>query len=203
MELMQRTFDIGDWEWHERGDGRTIVGRMVPYNEVAEITERHKETGEIVTFREQFLPKSCMGMVQAAEQRGGNAGWIKLRIEHTDDFQSWVGYADSLRDASDGGYATFRLYESMDLDKVRSILKETHHGLSVNFGARATPLMLDGVVSHRQIHVEHVAATPVPCYSGAKILAMRDGIDDAVSEIGTPHLDSVRAMLDEIRKVPV
>lgn len=201
MELTQRTFDVSEWEWHSRGDGRTVIGRMVPYNEVAEITERHSETGEIVTFREQFLERSCMQMVQAAERRG-NASWMKFRIEHDDSFDGWVGYAQTIRDAKDGGYATFRLYDSVDLDKVRSILKESHTGLSVNFGAIVPPEMRDGVVSHRQIHVEHVAATPMPAYVGAGITAMR-GDSRELFVPNTPHLDATRALLDEIRKAPV
>jgi hypothetical protein len=127
---------------------------------------------------------------------------MKFRIEHDDSFETWVGYAASIRDADDGGYATFRLYDSIDIDKVRSILKESHTGLSVNFGAIVPPEDRDGIVSHKQIHVEHCAATPMPAYAGAAITSMRNDAQELFVP-HTPHLDSVKALLDEIRKAPV
>ncbi len=195
--MMERSFSAG--ALHLRDDGRTVEGRIVPYNEPADIAEIGKD-GSIVRYREQFLPRSCMAMAQAIAKRG-NAAFMALLLEHEEhDLDAKIGYATELRDERDGAYATFRLYESRDMDKVQSMLRESHTGLSVHFGDTRPPKLVDDVVSRVQVHIDHVAATPTPCYAGAGITAMRSEIVPV--EVGTPHLDEIQAWLTEIRKVP-
>jgi HK97 family phage prohead protease len=195
---MKRSFDVGEWNIRsDDPDGRTVEGRIVPYNQIETVVQRDQATGELVKFKEQFLPGSCLAMVQAAQKRG-SASWIALLMEHNEyDFDANVGFAHSLESREDGAYAVFRLHDGNDLPKVRSMLRESHTGLSVSFADTRPPKIEDGLVSRRQVHINHVAATPTPVYSGAKVLAMRADNDDGILSTihDTPNLDSVKEWL--------
>lgn len=182
-DLYTRSFEVDVLAL--RDDGRTVDGRILPYGEVALVSDG----GE--PYRETFLPGALTRMVQTAKRRG-NAAWIALSIEHDDGLRSRIGYASELREDDGGGYATFRLYDSDDLTKVRSMLSESHTGLSVGFRDLARPRNVDGVTARVQIHLDHVAATPVPCYVGAGVLSVRSGDGESFP---TPQLDDVRAFL--------
>lgn len=186
---------IENAELHLRSDGRTVDGRIIPYNEIVEVTERRAEG--IVTYREQFLPRSCLAMAQAVHKRG-NAAFVAFLLDHEEhDFDSKIGYAADLRDEDDGAYATFKLYDGNDLDKVRSMLTESHKGLSVSFADIRPPKLIDDVVSRQQVHIDHVAATPSPVYAGAAITGMRS--EEYDGRIPTPNLDDVNQWLATIR----
>lgn len=187
-----RTFELGEWEL--RSDGRTMEGVIVPFNEVATIYDRDEQTGEVVRFQEQFLSGSCTTMEQACKKRG-NAGWISLFLDHEETRLDYrIGCARQLWQTREGTRAEFALSKGQDLEKVQSILEDSHNGLSVKFRDIARPKLIDGVVSRVQVYVDHVAATPMPAYVGAMVTGMRSDDDEMVFE--TPKLDSVRAWLE-------
>src|SRR5262245_8998907 len=111
-----------------RDDGRTVDGRIVPFGEVAEVTDRDPTTGELVRYRERFLPGCTEYVRQQAAKRAGPS-WIGLNLEHDGRLGARIGFATALEERDDGAHATFRLYESDDLAKVRSMLEESHTGL--------------------------------------------------------------------------
>lgn len=195
--MMERTFT--DIEWSLRDDGRTVDGRIVPYGEVIEAYE-HTATG-IAKIKETFDRGSCTWEAQNA-RRKGNASWIEFRLEHGTEFDGLIGYARSLESKDDGAYASFRLYESADLPKVQSMLRESHNGLSVFFADRVEPTVVDGITHRRQVVLGHVAATPVPAYKGAQIMAMREAMapEEALAMVGgTPHLDEIKQLLATLK----
>jgi len=196
---MERVFTVDDWHIRSDDDGRTVDGRIVPYMQPTQVTE-YDANGALVTYREQFMPRSCLFMAQTAERRR-NAGWISLQLDHseTPSLDSRIGYATTLEDRDDGAYATFRLYASRDLDKIVSMLDESHRGLSVHFADRKPPRIIDDIVSRVQVHIDHVAATPTPAYANAGIVAMREAMQ---IEPATPNLDEIRQWLDTMRKAP-
>lgn len=180
-----------------RDDGRTLTGRIVPYGEVATIVEEDDSSGELVRYQEQFLPHSLLGMVQGFQARGGK--FIPLLIDHNDHFDNMIGHATELRSEDDGAYASFRLYEDDRITKIRSVLTESHRGLSVKFCDTRTPKVIDGVVSRVQVHVAHVAATPMPAYKGALIESIRESGNHLVED--HPKIDDVKAWLQEQRQL--
>ena len=99
---------------------------------------------------------------------------------------------------ADGAYGSFRLYDGPHLPKVRSMLAESHTGLSIEFTDVAAPVVDGSLRRRRQINVSHVTATPIPAYPSAGILAMRAAGDVDVAA-GTPNLDRVRAMLADLK----
>lgn len=196
--MITREFSVDDWHVRSTDDGRTVEGRIVPYGEPTDVVER-SANGELIRYTEQFLPHSCLAMAQAVAKRG-NAAFISFLMDHEErDFNAKIGYASTLESRDDGAHAVFRLYQSRDLEKVLCMLEESHKGLSVAFRDRKEPKTIDGVVSRVQVQIDHVAATPTPCYVGAGITGMRS--DDDVLMVGTtPHLDEIQQWLDANRK---
>ena len=182
-------------EIHERDDGRTLEGCIVPYGQVAEITEVTADG--LVRYQEQFLARSLDYQAQAIQRRG-NGAFIWLNLDHQMDFDSKIGHCISMRSENDGAYAAFRLYPGNDLPKIKGMLRESHTGLSVNFADRRAPKLIDGVVSRVQVILDSVAATPTPAYVGAGITSMRSFSGD-IDNLGTPELDRVKAMLAELK----
>lgn len=194
----------GPDEFSLRDDGRTVEGRIVPYSDVTTVVDWHPVSGKVEQFREQFLPASFVSAVQLAERRG-NAGFISLNLEHNESIREGrIGYATTLTEKDDGAYATFRLYERDDIRQVQSMLRESHTGLSVKFADIRAPHIRGDLVSHVQVAIEHVAATPIPAYANAGILALRDGVEDdglvTQMDAGRPNLDAVRQWLAEMRQ---
>lgn len=184
-------------ELFERDDGRTLEGCIVPYNQIAEIVERDQATGDLVRYQEQFLPRSLDRQAQAVQRRG-NGSFIWLNLDHAMDFDSKIGHCIWMRSEADGAYAGFRLYPGAQLEKVKGMLRESHTGLSVNFGDFRPPKVINDVVSRVQVILDSVAATPTPAYSGAGIMSMRSFQGEMLNE--TPNLASVRQMLSELRR---
>lgn len=190
-----RAFNLGGFTVPEDDDGRTVVGRIVPYNEIADVVEMNDE-GELVKYRETFPPVSLTKMMQGAHARGDDYSFMRFTLDHEDDFGHRIGFAKSVESRDDGAWAWLRLYESDDLPKVRSMLTESHTGLSVEFVATRSRTRDDGVVERLGVHIGTVTATPQPMYAGAKIMALRgEDLETMAADIGTPHLDELRTYL--------
>lgn len=175
-----------------RDDGRSVYGLVVPWNTASSITERNA-AGEIETYDEAFLPTSFSQMETIAKKRK-NWGWIALRMDHDPSMDARVGFARSVTVDKKGAYADFRLYDGPQLEKVRSMLSESHTGLSVEFVDTAKPRRSDGgTVLRTQVYVSGVAATPMPAYTDAAVLAMREDVD--VPPLRTPANDAVAEWL--------
>lgn len=186
---MLRSFEL-DCQWRALEDGRTVEGRVVPYETPARVIDREPD-GSMKVYLEQFLKRSCLAMAQGIKRRG-NGAFLPLLMDHRPtDFHARVGYCLTLEDQDDGAWGTFRLYEGQELEKVTSMLRESHTGLSVSFQDMKPPKLIDGVMSRVQVHLEHVAATPTPAYAGAGI----SGIRATELEPATPLLDEVNAWL--------
>jgi hypothetical protein len=180
-------------------EGRTVTGQIFPFGEVAHVIEMVE--GQREEYDEEFLPGCTLRMRQTARNRGGQPAWIRFTIDHEQAFDSRLGYCTALTENPKGARATFRLYEGPQLPKVRSMLAESHHGLSIEFSDVAPPLKSEGgVVQRRQVNVTAVTATPIPTYMGAKILSVRAG-EDMLEAVGTPNIAEVRAMLAALSQV--
>lgn len=191
MFIRSADFELAD-------DGRTLTGCIVPYGQVADIVELNDEQ-ELVRYQEQFLPHSLAAMAQGFQHRGGrfaNGQFVPLLIDHKDRFDNMVGHATELRDEDDGAYASFRLYDDDRITKVRSVLTESHQGLSIAFRDVREPKVINGVISRVQVFVGHVAATPSPTYAGAGITDIRS---DGSVIVETPKLNDVRSWLEQQR----
>lgn len=192
--MMQRTFDlIEPLKLREDGDLNIVEGWIVPYNQPADVYDITPEG--VHRYREGFLPGSCQRMVQGVHKRG-NAGFIRLTLDHEQTMGARVGCGLTLEErGSEGAWASFKLYRSDDLTKVRSMIEQSHDGFSVEFDDVVPPIEKDGVTWRRQVAIPAVTLTPQGAYGGAKVMALRDG--DALG--GTEHLDETMAWLESMR----
>lgn len=187
---MIRQFDTG---MTLSDDGRSVFGRMVPFGEARHI--REFVAGQLDEYDEEFLPGCTARMRQVAMSRGGAPAWIRFTVDHEAGFDHRIGYCTTMTESDSGVDTTFRLYDDpARLDKVRSMLAESHTGLSIEFDDVAPPRVDGALRQRRQINVTAVTATPVPVYASARVLAVRAD-EDPLAAAGTPNLDRVRALL--------
>lgn len=197
-EVFTRAFELGGFSIGG-DDGRCVEGRIVPYEEPATIVEIDKRTQELIEYREVFSNVSLSKMLAGAHARGNDFRFVRLNLDHRHSFDHRIGFATMIESRDDGAHASFRLYRSSDLDKVQSMLTESHRGLSIEFVSTRSRKRGDGAIERLGVHIGEVAATPSPNYAGAAITAMREGGLDALTGDaftgGTPDLDEVRAWL--------
>lgn len=179
------TFQMRDFT--DGGDGRTVFGRIVPFGEVINFVDEY-DANRIK--KERFVKG-------AFSKQSKPAAWARvlLTFHHEDGFTNTIGYGRNVRELDDGAYATFRLYEA-DASKAREMIENSHSGLSVAFSPRGRERTDEtGVIVRDSVHVHKVGITNDPAYTGAEVLAVRESDGD----LGTPHLDQVRADLALMR----
>jgi len=192
---MMRSFDLGGFDFAD--DGRTVVGRAVPFDEVADVVE--KVDGEVRRYREAFRHGSFTRMEQKTAKRG-NCSWVKLNLDHDDRLSHYIGHGQRVEQRADGVWLTFRLFDGPDLPKVQDMLQTSHRGLSVEFWDVVPPVNVDGVVVRTQVHLSGCAATPVPIYAGAGIAEVRaHDVDLGSFDLASPALDEVRSWLETLK----
>ncbi len=181
-----------------RDDGRTVEGKILPYNEPAQVVDIHPVTGQRQRFIEVHLPRAIARQLQLiGDVLRGRPNYIRLNLDHGEDLPRQIGFARSLSEADDGAYATFGLYDRPDLPLIQSMLRESHDGLSVEFADHGSYVEGD-TVYRRSIEIRAVAATPLNTFPTAKVLALReDSGDDPPPEyelppVATPQLDHYR-----------
>jgi hypothetical protein len=166
LGYQERTFSLV-MEVRDQGDGRTLYGRAVPYHVV----------GDVGQFSERFLP-GCFSRQLAAS----GTGHIKLYDAHDSRLrgQAHIGKTEELRDAPDGLYGSWRIFDTPAGNTALTMVKEGEvTGLSIGFkpgeggGSRKAS---DGVIERLSGHLDHVALTSEPVYAEASVLAVRSSV---------------------------
>lgn len=179
-----------DWETFERitpleladqGDGRTLIGRVVPYGVVADVADPPNFT----PYKESFAPGAFRAQLSAANRID-----VLLNYEHRQGISDIVGRGVSLEDKPDGLYGTFRMLTHADGDKALELYHAgVLRGMSTEFSARKSRTV-DGVVERVDARIGNVAlcrefgsgyAGPKAAYQGAEVLAVR-------TEPGAPEI---------------
>lgn len=189
---MIRTYDLPE-PVHLRSDGdmNIVEGWLVPFGQVADVCDVTPQG--VDRYREGFLPGSFTRMEQAAKNRG-NAGWMRLVLDHDDSLDKRVGIGLMVEQrGTTGAWAAFKLHRSANLELVRSMIEDGYDAFSVEFHDVVAPKIDDdGVRWRRQVHASGAALTPTPAYEGARVLSLRDGEFVAAP---TPVLDDTLAWL--------
>jgi HK97 family phage prohead protease len=186
IEVEIRSFNV-DLMLRAGGDGRTLVGRAVPYGQTIEV-----EGG-----RERFLSGAFNYQLER-----GPVSHIKLHASHEGrktDFA--IGKTVSLEDRPDGLHGAWQLYDTTrGEDALKLVRAGEVTGLSVGFKALqgGTQLAPDGAMERTAVHLDHVALTTEPAYSEAKILAIRSVDAGTVTGLRTAQARQ-HALIERLR----
>lgn len=146
------------------GDGRTLVSRLVPYNEVAVVDDGQGP------YKERFLPGAFNPQMRAASR-------IKafLNFRHRQSAPDQIGHAETITDLPDGLHGELRVFKT---DAGDMALQAYEAGvltqLSIEFQSMRHRVV-DGVTERLDARLLGVALVPDGAYGGASVLAVREG----------------------------
>jgi HK97 family phage prohead protease len=149
------------------GDGRTLVGRAVPYGVSTELPGGGTERFVPGAFAKQLSPA-------AADQLQR----VKLYASHSDRLagQQPIGRTALLMDRPDGLHGEWPLYNTIKAsDSLELVRTGEITGLSIGFKALSSRPGADGATERHSAHLDHVTLTHEPVYDGAAVLAVRAG----------------------------
>jgi HK97 family phage prohead protease len=183
LGVQTRTFEL-ELELRDEGNGRTMIGRAVPYGQTADIGGGKTERFVMGAFSRQI----ASGQLQA----------VKLHTSHTQrqSGELPIGKTLSLTEQQDGLHGAWELHdtprglEALHLMKIGEVT-----GLSIGFKALpdGTTLGADGAMIRSVAHLDHIALTTSPAYSGAQVMAVRDQ-SRSIAGLRTPSLQAHRAL---------
>ena len=152
----------------DSGDGRTIEGRIVPYNETITLGDS----------QERFV----RGVFADT-----NPEDVVLLWQH--DTTQPIGRMSALTETDDGGYGTFRM---ADTDRAREALSLTRdgiaRGLSVGFMSMLSRRKA-GVREHTKAKLMEVSVVTFPAFPTAGVLAVRkeDRMEEETTAVEEPR----------------
>lgn len=145
-------------------DGRTIVGRAVPYGVAATVADHPGGPA----YREMFDHGAFRRATRAPHH-------VVMRHEHGGTLLDMVGRAMTLEERDDGLYGEWRALDGAVGDQALALIDAgILRGLSVSFrplgpGRRET----DGTVVRTSCHLDEVSLTRTPAYTGAEVMSVR------------------------------
>lgn len=149
------------------GDGRTIVGRCVPYDEVAHVVDGPTLTPYREVYRHGAFSRASRDPAR-----------VLLNYEHREGIGDVVGTAVELVERDDGLHGIFRALGGVPGDQALELIRANACvGLSVGVipHPRGTRVLDDGTVERSRVRLVHVALTSSPAYLGAGVVAVRHG----------------------------
>jgi hypothetical protein len=170
------------------GDGRTIVGRCVPYDVAATVAD----TPGGPTYRELFRHGAFTRAARAPSR-------VMLVYGHRDSLGDLIGPAVELTERDDGLYGAFRAAHGPIGDHALDLVRSgALGGLSVAIvpnprtGSRQ---LQDGTIERTKVRLAHVALVSEPAYADALVTGTRAADEGAPSE----RLAGILARTDELR----
>ena len=162
MGLQVRRFDLAI-ELRAEGDGRTLIGRAVPYGVAAQIPGG--------------LERFIMGAF-ARQIAGEHVGAVKLYDSHQArlDGQQPIGKTASLQERQDGLHGAWPLYNTSRANDALELVRTGEvTGLSIGFRALegGTRRGADGAYERHGVHLDHIVLTHEPAYQTAGVMAVR------------------------------
>lgn len=147
----------------EDGDGRTLIARLVPYNEVARVNDG---TGP---YDELFRPGAFNAQTRAAHR-------IKafLNFRHSQSIRDQIGHATKIEDRQDGLHGELRVLDTPEGDTALQLVRaDVLDKLSIEFEALKSKVV-NGVVERISARLLGVALVPEGAYEGAQVIAVRE-----------------------------
>lgn len=172
-ESLSRAF-VSDIEVRSDGGGRTIHGIVVPFGQVATVSDG----GPV--YREMFAPGSFARTIQHRGTR------VPL-LSHHNSRTNPLGKATLLREDAAGLYGEFNVSRTAAGDEALELVKDgTLTSFSVGF--RSIQKRMDGDVTVRtEVGLRETSLVTFPAYEGAMVGGVRladfDTIDDLASRL--------------------
>lgn len=164
----------------QRTGPRTLSGRLVPYDVVADVADELAD-GKIDVYREGFRPGAFAPQANAK----GPAMAARIGLVHRHDGGlGFLGPFQSLNEKSDGLYGEATILRSR-ADDVEDLLDNGTRELSVEFRvprAGGTEVDDDGVRWRTRAHLDQVALEPRGAYRQAEVLNFRAEVEERQRE---------------------
>ncbi len=177
MNIETRAYDT-DLEVRSAGDGRTVCGICVPYNQVQRIN---------ANLSEVFIRGAFSNVVRAAHR-------VKFLVGH-DASALPIGRATLLREDEAGLYGEFRISDTERGSEVLTLIRDgALSELSIGFSPLKDKRRADGVIERQLAHLAEVSAVTFGAYGpAAAVVGVRD-------QSKTPNLDALADILKDVRR---
>ena len=166
MSNLTRDF-VADIEIRSDGTGRTVHGILVPYGQVARVSDGGP------AYEEEFAPGAFARDLAA---RAGNFAGVKFLYQH--DSREPIGRAVELREDATGLYGAFKVSSTSRGDEALELLRD---GVldSFSIGFRPQEEQRRGrVVVRTRAALRETSLVTFPAYSGALVAGVRALDDD-------------------------
>jgi HK97 family phage prohead protease len=165
-----------------RGDGRTVVGIAMPFDQPTEI----RENGH--TFTELFRRGS---FTKTISERGPEG--VKTFAKHQRASLP-IGRASMLREDPAGLYAELRVSKTVAGDEVLALISDgALDGLSIGF-APVKDRRVSGGVERLEVALHEISVVDYPAYVGAAISGVRSDEHRISPEAAARRLDLIDAI---------
>lgn len=147
----------------DEGDGRTLVARLVPYNEVATVSDG------MGPYKERFIPGAFNAQLRAPSR-------IKafLNFRHRQGIADQIGHATEIDDQPDGLHGKLRVLNTPGGDTALELYRAGElTKLSIEFENRKSR-KVGGVIERVSARLLGVALVPEGAYAGAEVIAVRE-----------------------------
>jgi HK97 family phage prohead protease len=151
------------------GDGRTVDVRIVPYGVSAEVSDDGR-----TFYREEWAPEAFNDQLVA-----GHRLKVLLNFEHQRGIQNVVGKGISLRSMPDGLHGSFRMSDTPDGDKALELVRDDIlDSVSLEAYAKKSIRTAEGTLKRMKAHLYNVALCRTPAFADARVLAIREEMDE-------------------------
>lgn len=169
------------------GDGRTIVGRCVPYNVPTMVADLPPADPT------PYLESWARGAFRSATKDPSRVG---LTFMHLPGLREVVGRGVQFTESDGGLDGVFRAVEHDDGDKALALVRDgSFRGLSIHAAVMRSRRRPDGAVERQVARLIHVALVDQPAYEDAQVTAVRA----AAAPAPALELAEVRAQQERYR----
>jgi len=165
VSIHQRAYALPDLAVRSGGDGRTISGLVVPFGQVAQVSDGGP------TYSEAFERGAFADTIKA----GGNR--VKL-LSHHQSRNNPLGRALLLREDAAGLYGEFHVSATRAGDEALELVRDgALDSFSVGFKA-VSQARRAGVVWRTKVLLREASLVTFPAYAGAMVQSVRDETDN-------------------------
>lgn len=164
-DTLSRAF-AGDIEIRGDGSGRTVHGIVVPYGQVARVSDGGP------AYDEMFAPGAFTRDIQA---RNGNFSRVKLLMQHNS--REPIGVATALREDAAGLYGEFRISDVPAGNQAIQLLRD---GVLDSFSVGFRPIDQEKrarVVVRTKASIRESSLVTFPAYEGAMVGGLRAALE--------------------------